>query len=101
MVDEALRDPISVKMLKINGDRIMELSDERPGKRLGLVLHALLEEALDDASKNTAEYLEKRALELLQLPEAELQELAEAGRKRQAEEEAAALKQIAREHKIA
>ena len=58
MVDEALRDPISVKMLKINGDRIMELSTERPGKRLGLVLHALLEAALDDASTNTAEYFQ-------------------------------------------
>jgi poly(A) polymerase/tRNA nucleotidyltransferase (CCA-adding enzyme) len=100
MVDEALRDPISVKMLKINGDRIMELSGEKPGKRLGLVLHALLEEALEDASKNTAEYMEKRALELLKLPENELMLLAEAGKKRQEEEEAAALKQIAREHRV-
>jgi poly(A) polymerase/tRNA nucleotidyltransferase (CCA-adding enzyme) len=100
MVDEALRDPISVKMLKINGDRIMELSGERPGKRLGLVLHALLEEALEDASKNTKEYMEKRALELLKLPEKDLATLAEAGKRRQAEEEAAALKQIAREHRV-
>lgn len=100
MVDEALRDPISVKLLKINGDRIMELTDEKPGRRLGYVLHALLEEALDDASKNTEEYMEKRALELLQLPENELIELAEAGKRRQAEEEAAALKDIQREHHV-
>ena len=100
MVVEALRDPISVKMLKVNGDRIMELSEEKPGKKLGFVLHALLEEALEDASKNTEDYMEKRALELLKLPEAELQILAEAGKKKQAEEEAAALKDIAREHKV-
>ncbi|MCA9370265.1 hypothetical protein KC686_03855, partial [Candidatus Woesebacteria bacterium] len=100
MVDEALRDPISVKLLKINGDRIMQLTDEKPGKRLGYVLHALLEEALDDASKNTEEHMEKRALELLQLPENELLELAEAGKRRQAEEEATALKDIKREHKV-
>lgn len=100
MVDEALRDPISVKLLKINGDRIMELTDEKPGKRLGYVLHALLEEALDDASKNTEQYMEKRALELLQFPEDELIELAEAGKRRQAEEEAAALKDIQREHHV-
>jgi tRNA nucleotidyltransferase (CCA-adding enzyme) len=100
MVDEALRDPISVKLLKVNGDRIMELSGEKPGKRLGLVLHALLEEALNDASRNTVEYMEKRALELLQLPEPELQTLAEAGKQRQAAEEAAALKDIAREHHV-
>lgn len=100
MVDEALRDPISVKMLKINGDTIMKRSGERPGRRLGLVLHALLEEALEDASKNTPEYLEKRALELLKLPETELTELAEAGKRRQQAEEAAALQQIAREHRV-
>ncbi len=100
MVDQALRDPISVKLLKINGDRIMELSEEPPSKRLGFVLHALLEEALEDASKNTVDYMEKRALELLKLPDSELETLAEAGKKKQAEEEAAALKDIAREHRV-
>ena len=100
MVDEALRDPISVKMLRVNGDRIMELTGEKPGRRLGYVLHALLEEALEDAGLNTAEYMEKRALELLQLPETELVLLAEAGKRKQAEEEAAALKDIAREHQV-
>jgi tRNA nucleotidyltransferase (CCA-adding enzyme) len=100
MVDEALRDPISVKMLKVNGDRIMEMTDEKPGKRLGFVLHALLEEALEDSTKNTTEYMEKRALELLKLPEPELVSLAEAGKRKQAEEEAQALRDIAREHKV-
>lgn len=100
MVDEALRDPISVKMLKTNGDRIMELSGEKPGRKLGYILHALLEEALEDPSKNTVEYMENRALELLKLPEDALKTLAEAGKKKQAEEEAKALKDIAREHKV-
>jgi poly(A) polymerase/tRNA nucleotidyltransferase (CCA-adding enzyme) len=100
MVDEALRDPISVKLLKVNGDRIMEMSGEKPGKKLGFVLHALLEEALEDPSKNTVEYMENRALDLLKLDENELQTLAEAGKKKQAEEEAKALKDIAREHKV-
>lgn len=100
LVDQALREPISVKLLKVNGDRIMELSGERPGRKLGYVLHALLEEALEDASRNTEVYMEKRALELLALPEEELRQLAEAGKRRQAEEEAAALKNIAREHHV-
>lgn len=100
MVDEALRDPISVKLLKVNGDRLMELTGEKPGKRLGWVLHALLEEALDDASKNTVAYMEARGVELLKLPDEELKTRAEAGKKKQAEEEAAALKDIAREHQV-
>jgi len=35
MVEEALRDPISVKMLKIHGDRIMEITSEKPSKKIG------------------------------------------------------------------
>jgi len=100
MVDEALRDPISVKMLKINGDKIMDITGEKPGRKLGYVLHALLEEALEDAALNTEEYMEKRALELLQLPEPELKVLAEAGKAKQAQEEELALKDIAREHRV-
>jgi tRNA nucleotidyltransferase (CCA-adding enzyme) len=100
MVDEALRDPISVKMLKVNGDRIMEMTGEKPGKRLGYVLNALLEEALEDSSKNTASYMENRALELLELPDESLIALSEAGKRKQAEEEAQALRDIAREHKV-
>jgi poly(A) polymerase/tRNA nucleotidyltransferase (CCA-adding enzyme) len=100
MVDEALRDPISVKMLKINGDRIMEISGEKPGKRLGYILNALLEEALVDPSKNTEIYLENRTRELLTLAEDDLKKLADAGKQKQIEEEAEALKAIAREHKV-
>ncbi len=101
MVDEALRDPISVKMLKIDGNKIMELANEKPSKRLGFALHALLEEVLVDPTKNTEKYLETRVLELFKLPEAELEVLAEAGKEKQAEEEAEALREIAREHKVA
>ncbi len=100
MVDEALRDPISVKMLKINGNRIMELSGEKPGRKLGFILNALLEEALVNPDKNNTEYLENRTLELLKLPEEDLIALAEAGKEKQIEEERAALKAIAREHKV-
>ncbi|HMO77644.1 MAG TPA: HD domain-containing protein [Candidatus Paceibacterota bacterium] len=100
MVDQALRDPISVKMLKVNGDKIMEITGEKPGKKLGYVLHSLLEEVLIDPSLNIEKYLESRVLELYQLPEAELEALAAKGKKKQAEEEAAALKEIAREHKV-
>lgn len=100
MVDEALRDPISVKLLKIDGDRIMEISGEKPGKKLGYVLHALLEEVLTDSSKNQPEYLEQQALFLLTLPETELEDLAAAGKRKQAEEESAILREIAREHNV-
>jgi len=100
MVDEALRDPISVKLLKINGDRIMDITGEKPSRKLGFALQTLLEEVLEDPSKNTENYLEKRVLELYLLPEVELTTLAATGRVKQAEAEAAALKAIARQHNV-
>jgi tRNA nucleotidyltransferase/poly(A) polymerase len=100
MVDEALRDPISVKMLAIGGKRIMEISGEKPGPKVGYALHALLEEVLDDPSKNTAKYLEKRAVELLGLTEAELKKLGEQGKEKQKGEEEQAVREIQKKHRV-
>ncbi len=100
MVDEALRDPISVKMLKMDGTRIMAITGEKPGKKLGYILHALLEEVLVEPGKNREEYLDNRVKELHLLDETELKALGDAGKDKLAEEEAAALKEIAREHKV-
>jgi len=100
MVDEARRDPISVRMLKINGDRIMDISGEKPGKRLGYILHALLEEVLENPAHNVEEYLENRAVELSQLDDEELRALGEAGKEKLAQEEAAALSELRKKHKV-
>jgi len=40
MIDEATRDPISVGMLNIDGKKIMDVSGEKPGPKVGFVLHA-------------------------------------------------------------
>lgn len=100
MVEQALRDPISVKMLKIDGSRIMEISGEKPGPKLGHVLHALLEEVLDDPERNTETYLEKKTAELMKLPENELKKLGEKGREKQETAEAEEVKKLERKHKV-
>ena len=99
MVDEAMRDPVSVAMLKIDGGKIMELG-EKPGPRIGYILHALLEEVLDDPQKNTEEYLEKRAAELMQLPEEELRRLGEQGKDRKEEEDEVAVQKLREKHHV-
>ncbi|MBI4086865.1 HD domain-containing protein [Candidatus Kaiserbacteria bacterium] len=100
MVDEAMRDPISVKMLGIDGRRIMEVTGEKPGPKIGYVLHALLEEVLDDPAKNTAEYLEKQAVELMRLEEHELEKRGEQGKEKREKEEEEALHAIKQKHKV-
>ncbi|XKT75280.1 MAG: CCA tRNA nucleotidyltransferase [Patescibacteria group bacterium UBA2103] len=99
-VEEALRDPISVQMLKVDGQRLMELLHVKPGPKIGYILHSLLEEVLDDPSKNTAEILEKRAIELNKMDLEELKKLADAGKKKQQEEESKAIKEIRDKHHV-
>ena len=100
MVDEALRDPISVGMLKINGEKVIKILGDGPGPKVGWILHALLEEVLDDPTYNTKEYLEKRAKEFAALSETELRKLGEKGKNRREEEDAKAIQELREKHHV-
>lgn len=100
MIEEALRDPVSVGMLKMDGKKLMKISGEKPGPKIGFVLHALLEEVLENPKLNTDEYMEKRALELLKLPEKELEALGEEGKKKKEEENEEDIKEIRKSHRV-
>ena len=80
MIEQALRDPISVGMLKIDGKHLMEITGEKPGPRIGWILHALLEEVLDDPAKNTGDYLEEKVHALVKLSDDELKALGQEGK---------------------
>jgi len=94
MIEEALRDPISVSMLKIDGQRLMEVCGIKPGPKVGFALHALFNEVLDDPKKNTAEYLETRTKELVMLPELDLIKLGDSGKERKKDEEEREVEEI-------
>ena len=78
----------------------MTITKERPGKRLGYMLHTLLEEVLDDPTKNTTAQLEERVKELANLPEAELAKLGQKGKEKQLEDETAELREIKKKHHV-
>lgn len=99
MVDEAMRDPVSVSMLAIDGGKLIELG-EAPGPRIGWILHALLEEVLDDPKKNTGDYLEPRAQEFRTLPDGELKRLGEAGKERKEDVEEAEIHELRKKHHV-
>ncbi len=100
MVEEALRDPISVLMLKIDGKKIMEIGNIPAGPKIGMVLNALMEEVLDDTKLNTEEYLSRRTLELLALPEMELATLARKGKEKKDLEEEKGIEEIRNKHHV-
>src|SRR3990167_8875137 len=64
IIDKVSHDPISVKMLKVNGQDVIQELASGPGPKIGLVLNSLLAEVLDDPSKNTREHLVERIHEL-------------------------------------
>lgn len=100
MVDQALRDPISVSMLKTDGQRIMDKFHVNPGPKIGWTLNALLEEVLDDSDKNTKEYLDKKTEELLRMPEDTLKMLGESGKQRREAAEDEEIKHIMDKHHV-
>lgn len=100
MIEEALHDPVSVGMLKIDGKRIMEVTRETPGPKIGHVLHALLEEVIENPKLNTAEHLEKRAVELFTMSEKDLKKLGEAGKEKQKEEESKNIEEIRQKYHV-
>lgn len=100
MVEEALRDPISVAMLKIDGNTIMSSFHVKAGPKIGWILHALLEEVLEDPKKNTEAYLHQKTSEFLKMPEEELKEKADAGRKLRESREDEELKKILEKHHV-
>lgn len=64
IIDKVSNDPISVKMLKINGQDVMKELVIEPGPKVGLILNYLLSEVVDDPNKNTKERLRERIHEL-------------------------------------
>jgi putative nucleotidyltransferase with HDIG domain len=100
MLEEVMSDPISVGMLNIDGARVMEVTDTKPGKHVGNILHALLEEVIEDPTKNTKDYLEKRATELAKLSDKELQALGEQGKVIKQEEEDKKVGEIRKKHSV-
>ncbi|HVV38813.1 MAG TPA: CCA tRNA nucleotidyltransferase [Candidatus Paceibacterota bacterium] len=98
MIDQALRDPISVSMLKIDGKGVMDVTRESPGPRIGWILHALLELVLDDPDLNTKEFLEKKTLELAKLSDTKLRTLGEEGKEKKDAAEEADIQEIRKKH---
>jgi poly(A) polymerase/tRNA nucleotidyltransferase (CCA-adding enzyme) len=100
MVEEAMTDPISLKMLKIDGARIMTVTELIPSPKVGLILHSLFGEVLDDPQKNNEEYLESRAKELVSCEIETLKDLAEKGKFGIEEKNQTTVKQIRRKFHV-
>lgn len=94
MIEEAIRDPISVGMLKVDGTKIMQYLNLAPGPKIGYLLHALLEEVLEDPQKNNESYLLNKVLELNKISDSELKKIGEEGKEKKEKENKEEVKKI-------
>ena len=100
MIEEALHDPISVSQLKINGEDLIKDSTIKPGKRMGWILNALLEEVLDDATKNDKGHLLELAKSMNMLGDEELRTLGERGKEKKEELEEEEVAKLHEKHGV-
>ncbi len=100
MMDEAMRSPISVKDLKLNGDEIMEMFDLKPSKKIGYLLKALMSITLETPENNNKEYLVEKVKEYLAMPEERLVALAQSGETAIDAAEKEEVRKIRRKHRV-
>jgi len=100
MIDKVKRDPLSSKMLKINGNDVMEILNIRPGPKVGWILEILLDEVLDDPSKNNKDYLSKEVKRLGLMPDNDLLKKAKEARLKKDELESELDLKIRKKHNI-
>lgn len=72
MMEKVRHDPVSVKMLKLNGDELMKFLQIEPGPKIGAIFDVLLSEVIEDPELNDVEILKKRSKQLYELPLDEL-----------------------------
>jgi poly(A) polymerase/tRNA nucleotidyltransferase (CCA-adding enzyme) len=100
MIEEALRDPISVGQLKIDGEYMIKELDIKPGPRMGWILNALLEMVLEDPLKNTVEFLSELIKSLNKLSNEELKALGEKGKEKKDELEEEEVAKLHKKHGV-
>jgi len=100
MVEQCLRDPLSVSMLKIGGNEIMKIAGIEPGPKVGYILHAILEKILDDPSLNNEEWLEAESKRLSALPEKELEKVGKSGKEKREEIEEKEIEKIMEKYRV-
>jgi poly(A) polymerase/tRNA nucleotidyltransferase (CCA-adding enzyme) len=81
IIEKVSQDPISVKMLKVNGNDVMKALAIQPGPKVGQILDILLGYVLEDPKKNEREFLLKEIKNLGKLSDEKLKEMAKKSRK--------------------
>jgi len=82
MVEKVSQDPISVKMLVVGGNEVMEILGIKPGPKIGQILDILLSQVIEKPKLNKKEVLIRKIQEIGQLSNQDLEKLAKEARQK-------------------
>jgi len=80
-IEKVSQDPISVRMIKVNGEDVMKILGLKPGPKVGQVLDILLGFVLENPNNNERSFLEKEIKKLGKLSEKKLETISQKARK--------------------
>ena len=75
IIEKSAKDPISVKMLKVNGEDIIKMLKIKPSQKIGWILDVLLGHVLEEPENNKKTFLKKEVERLGKLSDKELESL--------------------------
>ncbi len=76
MMEKVQNDPVSAKMLKVDGNDLIKKLKLKPSPLIGQIIDILLSEVIEDPEKNNQKYLLERAKDLVKLDLEDLRKLA-------------------------
>ena len=100
MIEKVKRDPISPKMLKVNGEDAMMILGIEPGPKVGWILSILLDEVIENPEKNIKENLELRIKDFGKLTDKELEKLSKSAREKKEEFESGVEEEIKKRYYV-
>ncbi len=100
MIEKVKHDPLSPKMLSVNGNEVMEILGIGPSPRVGQILAILLEDVLDEPSNNSKENLESRIKALGDATEQQLAALSKKAKEKKNEFESGLEEEMKRKYYV-
>jgi poly(A) polymerase/tRNA nucleotidyltransferase (CCA-adding enzyme) len=85
MIEKVKQDPVSAKMLVVDGNEVIKIGQLEPSPKVGKILAILLDEILENPEKNIKNNLESRIKDLAKLSENELGKMAEKAKEKKEE----------------
>jgi poly(A) polymerase/tRNA nucleotidyltransferase (CCA-adding enzyme) len=82
MIEKVSQDPVSPKMLKIDGNEVMKILKINPGPKVGWILKILLEKVIENPKLNEKEILIEEVKKLENLSDEKIKEMANLAQKK-------------------